>query len=359
MKDRLWFLVLVCLAAGSALAGNGHSPGYPYIEAKHREALVGKSVMELARMIAHPSFCVSGAVLQELVEVHGLKAVPLMKKLTGDSHMYVRRGAMNVLVTICRNRMKQEGDTPSPETTELTAFIKGLASHDDQVIQSSVASLLGKKGGAADEDTIRTLMAMAGSDDEEVRKSALIGAGRIEDLETKIKIAARAAESGNWGEAVSWSLGKRDDPASQLGLPAAGYYLLNVVSSDPPSRGMHWVSPPNAALALIDHWMSPEIEREYPIVVRGACRSYVRFYPPTSVNGRIYWYQPTQNLLNSIMGKITPESWEAVRQIAQEERAVLDGPDEDLKRRLGVNPWWNEAIDNLDALAEKFSMGEE
>jgi hypothetical protein len=362
MKRSVLIMAVAMCAAGLVVAG-GIRETPRYVEKQHKKALAGKSPEDLAKFFAHPSYHVSAAA-QQLMAEHGDEAIPLLKKMLTSDHPASRNCATKTLGMICKQKMAADGEEKSAGTQELMTLLKDLATGEDLFVSTPAVGLLTVVSGDEGKFTPEyeaVLLKMAVSEND-VERSAVIGKvfrKKNIPVETSIKVATLVlgggAGPGNHGWQINndWLLGRRMDDYPELvklAVPNAGKFLMNVANSAPPLRGMFTPNAHSAPVLIIARFITPEIEKEHPLVVQGVCRSYVR----CAYRGKF-----SDEPCKKVFEKLTHASFSSVRQLAKMEEAVLNSDDEDMKDSLEANKRekeWRAAIAELYELADKLSM---
>jgi hypothetical protein len=328
MKPCAFLLSL--LAAVPVLAGWACDP--EYIVQRHMKFFEGKTPEQIARFLAHPSGHPYAAAVKSLA-ARGEEALPLIKKLLGDSHPWIRGGAIDALGAMYGvDPQSKEPRVVTPELQRATDLVARLAADTHPAVQAALGSFV--EGTRLETDqTAKIILVMAANPDPSVRfKTLRMGRYWLKNPETVMRLATivSAAPQGNTPNHWNWAhmLLERykDDPRVRKSIPTMARFLRNEANSAP-HRGFFSDGAQNRVLNILMAQWDAEVEA-MPDVVPGICRCFVRV-PYKDYPG---WVK-TRKLAADLLMRLTPMSAKAVRATIAEEKQWLATVEEPVLQR--------------------------
>jgi len=326
--------------AGRFGGGFAHSP--EYIARTNARGLEGKSPREIARFLAHFNGGPAGGAVAALEAAlrkdsadfdksAGGRRSPLpllIEELLGDSHPYIRAGALSVLGEI-HKFTGDKGDTreATPELRRAMALAGRLIDDPHPEVQRALGGVISKLKVETPE-AHRVALGLAAHPDPSVRFSALhMGRYWLKDKATVVRIGilvSKAPEGNNpnhWNWAHMLVQRYKDDPIVREAIPVMAAFTRNKANTVP-YRGFFSDGAQYRALEVMAAQWDKEVER-MPNVVEALCRCYTRV-PYHNYKG---WVK-TRQMAWDLLEKLGPASARAIRATAAEERKWLAGVDD-------------------------------
>ncbi len=340
---------------------DGFANSYEYIVRTNQGAHKDKAPEEIARYLAHFSSGPADAAIEALA-ARGDEVSPLLQKLMGDTHPWLRAGAVETLATVYRVDPKAPGGgKPDAGLQKVAGQIGRLADDPHPGVQAALVKFI-ESTRLETPQTRKIMIRMAASDDPGVRVSAAnMARSWLKDPETVIQIGMHvsAAPDGNtprhWQYAHMGVARFKSDPRCRKAIPAMAAFLAGP-SNKAPIRGFFSDSAQHVPLQVMLAQWDQEVEA-MPDVVTGICRSYVRTPSPSIKN-----YKGWHNLrLDSqkLFDKFTPAAIPALRAFVAEEKRWLAEIDDgllDLTTQLKgqeARKTTLERIEHIAALADR------
>ncbi|NQT89599.1 hypothetical protein HQ560_22710 [bacterium] len=330
MKPCTFLLTL--LAASTLLAGWACDP--EYITQRHMKFFEGKTPEQIARFLAHPNGHPYGAAVRSLA-AHGEKALPLIEKLLGDSHPWIRGGAVAALGAMYAvDPDSKEARTVTPELQRAADRVARLATDTHPAVQAALGSFMADTRLETDQ-TAKIIFIMAANPDPAVRfKTLHMARYWLKNPETMMKLStivsgiSEGSTPNHWNWAHMILERYKDDARVRKAIPVMAAFLRNEANSAP-HRGFFSDGAQNRALGIMKAQWDAEVER-MPDVVAGVCRSFVRV-PYKNYPG---WVK-TRKLAADLLMRLTPVSAKAVRAtIAEEKKWLKEAEDPVFKRTV-------------------------
>ncbi|MHC4503377.1 MAG: DUF6288 domain-containing protein, partial [Planctomycetota bacterium] len=315
--------------AGRFGGGFAHSP--EYIARTNARGLEGKSPREIARFLAHFNGGPAGGAVAALT-AYGKKdasrVADLIETLLGDSHPYIRAGALSVLGEM-HKFTGGKGDTreATPELRRAMTLAGRLIDDPHPEVQRALGGVVSKLK-VETPDAHRVALRLAAHPDPSVRFSALhMGRYWLKDKATVVRIGilvSKAPEGNNpnhWNWAHMLLQRYKDDPIVREAIPVMAAFIRNKANTVP-YRGFFSDGAQNRALDVMAAQWDKEVER-MPNVVEALCRCYTRV-PYHNYKG---WVK-TRQMAWDLLKKLGPASTKAIRATAAEEKAWLANVDD-------------------------------
>ena len=326
--------------AGRFGGGFAHSP--EYIARTNARGLEGKSPKEIARFLAHFNGGPAGGAVAALEaalrkdsadfnkSAGGRRSPlpPLIEQLLGDSHPYIRAGALSVLGEIHKfTGGKGEVREATSELRRAMALAAMLIDDPHPEVQRALGGFVSKLKVETPE-AHRVALRLAAHPDPSVRFSALhMGRYWLKDKATVVRIGilvSKAPEGNNpnhWNWAHMLLQRYKDDPIVREAIPVMAAFIRNKANTVP-YRGFFSDGAQYRALEVMAAQWDGEVER-MPNVVEALCRCYTRV-PYHNYKG---WVR-TRQMAWDLLKKLGPASARAIRATAAEEKKWLANVDD-------------------------------
>lgn len=304
------------------------APDYDYISKQMMPFFEGKTPEEIAPYLAHHNSNPYNAAAKALA-AHGEKALPLVEKLLGDSHPWIRAGAVKTLGVMFQDE-EPNRKTPrevTPEIRRAVALAGSMLDDEHPAVQQALGSFV-QSVQVETPETQRMAVYMAGSTDPAVRGQANNLARRLfKDPATVIRIgmtvgAARDGNTpGHWNIAYMMVKKHKDHPLVREVFPSYAWFLRNKANSRP-YRGFFSDGAQNHMMEVLQlHW--DDHTETIPDLVPGLCRSYIRvpYHPYPG------WIK-TRELAMDLLQRCSAKSAPVVLAICAEERKWFEEVDD-------------------------------
>ena len=322
---RTAIISAIVTSALAATATAGWAPSVDYLVRRDMKFFEGKTPEQIARFLTHHNGIPCSAAVRSLA-AHGKEALPLLKKLLGDTNPWMRSGAINVLTEMHKvadkpGRKEDDAREITPELQDVLTSLTPLMEDDHPAVLGALGSFL--SATRIDMPATRKLvLAMASSDDPSVRGRAVRASSWLKDANTVIDVCAAVSAAphgnsvGHYRNAHKIVHRYKDDPVCRRAIPAMAYFLRHEANTRP-HRGFFTDGIQFRALEVFKAQWDAEIEA-IPDVVPGIARCYVR----VPINDYAGWVK-TRALALGLLEKLSPKAAPALRKTIAEEKKWL------------------------------------
>ena len=308
---------------GGIRDGFAHSP--EYITRTNQQIHEGQSPEQVARYLAHFNAYPAGAAVETLA-AQGESVAPLLTRLMGDRHPWLRAGAVETLAAIYKVDGKQKGARdPSLEVKRIVEQIGALADDPHPAVEAALVKFI-EATRTETPATRKIMIKMASSDDPAVRlRAADMCRTWLQDPETVIEIGTRVSAIDAGGTPRHWQFAHmgvarfKEDPRCRAAIPTMAAFLAGT-SNEAPIRGFFSDSAQHVPLKVMLAQWDAEVE-SMPGVVTGICRSYVRTPSPPLKNYKGWHHLRLDS--QKLFDRFTPAAVPAMRAFVAEEKKWL------------------------------------
>jgi len=317
------------LGRGGTDGGFAHSPDY--IARTNKQGLAGMTPEQIAGFFAHPNGAgVAGAVLA--MAEHGTKALPLLKKLLGDTHDGVRVGALGALKEIYGSDSKEYRTDVPPELAEIIKLARPLITDKSPYVRNAAASLV-LSMNVVNDDIYQILGVLARQEGNNIGRFVRYG---VKDPRIRTNLSMEMIKTVNRVRSKVPADYKPLLWVSSTHMDLCGPHVQVAVDTlnNPeilPLYGFFSNGPPEAALDILaEHSDDPLVLKHLPDILRFCARKRAEF--------NSHWYSMVE-YPHRIVIKLGPKALPVVGAFCKSEQALY-------KRIIaGAEPkpaWWKE-----------------
>jgi len=317
------------LGKGGTDGGFAHSPAY--IARTNKQGFDGMKPEQIAGFFAHPNGAGSEGAVLALAD-HGTKALPLLKKLLGDTHDGVRVGALSTLARIYGSDSKEYRTEAPPELAEVIKLARPLITDKSPYVRNAAAGLV-LSMNIVNDDIYHILGVLARQENNSIGRFVRYG---VKDPEIRIKLCMEMMNTVNRTRSTVPAEYKPLLWASSTHMDLCRPHVQVAIDTlnNPeilPLYGFFSNGPPEAALAIIAEYS------DEPLVMKHLT-DILRFCARKRGSMDSYWYAIVE-YPHRIVVKLGPEALPVLEAFCKSERALYQ------RISSGKEPkptWWKE-----------------
>jgi len=331
------------LAKGGVGDGFAHSPDY--IAQTNKQGFEGMPLEQIAGFLGHFSGGPAGGAAATLSE-RGEEALPLLKRLSADSHCGVRAGAVNALTRMHRSDSEDYSTEVPGDLAEIVKLVRPMTTDPSPLVRDAAGRFV-QEIKVLNQDVYDMLAVMA-RDGANVQNFVRYG---IKDPQIRTGLCMALLDAANRRRSTVPAEYKPMIIATSAHLELCKPYLQTAVDTlnNPEVLNMYGFfsnHPPNGALQILERYA------EDPFVL-AHLTDVLRFAARKRGSMDSYWY-PIMEYPHRLVVRIGPEALPVVDKFCESESALYKRIDTGKDERP---TWWKEdTLESFDTWRQQMGI---